>query len=145
MVATTLAKKQILLQIGQVAEQSGMPVKTIRYYEEFGLLKSAERTEGRFRLFASNLITRLNFIKKLQKLGLTLQEILGILQVYDLGLAPCNQIKQQLENQLTEINRRMAELIGLRSEIKSLLKNWISAERAETGEIYPILQKNEHE
>jgi len=141
----TLSQNQIFLQIGQVAEQSGVPIKTIRYYEELGLLKSSGRTDGKFRLFVGDVIKRLAFIKKLQKLGLRLREIAEILQVYDRGLAPCNEIKQQLENQVTEIDRRIAELIGLRSEIKSLLKDWTSTERAEIGEICPILQKDEYE
>ena len=64
-----------LLKIGEVAIQSGVPIKTIRYYEQIGLVKTAERTEGKFRLFEVGIITRLVFIKRLQSLGFSLQEI----------------------------------------------------------------------
>ncbi|MEE3717488.1 heavy metal-responsive transcriptional regulator [Tumidithrix elongata RA019] len=141
----TFSQDRVLLQIGQVAEQSNVPIKTIRYYEEIGLLKSSGRTEGRFRLFAPDAIARVAFIKRLQKLGLSLQEIAEILGVYDRGLAPCTEIKQQLEHQLHEIDRRIAELMTLRGEIDCLLRDWTPTEKASTAEICPILQKHETE
>ncbi|HEY9846787.1 MAG TPA: MerR family transcriptional regulator [Candidatus Caenarcaniphilales bacterium] len=64
-----------LLLIGQLAAQSRVPIKTIRYYEELGLLKSLGRTEGGYRQFSSQVLTRLAFIKRAQNLGLSLQEI----------------------------------------------------------------------
>ena len=142
MVATlSQDQDQELLQIGQVAVQSQVPIKTIRYYEELGLLKSSGRTEGRFRLFTTDTITRIAFIKRLQKLGLSLQEIAEILKVHDRGLAPCAEIKQQLEHQILEIDRRIAELMTLRGEINGLLEDWTPPAKATTGEICPILQK----
>ncbi|BAY80250.1 transcriptional regulator (plasmid) [Nostoc linckia NIES-25] len=48
--------------IGNVAKSSGVPIKTIRYYEELGLLKSSARTEGGFRLFNSDVLERLGFV-----------------------------------------------------------------------------------
>jgi MerR family transcriptional regulator, copper efflux regulator len=142
MVATlSQDQDQALLQIGQVAAQSQVPIKTIRYYEELGLLKSSERTEGRFRLFSPNTIARISFIKRLQKLGLSLQEIAEILGVYDRGFAPCDEIKQQLEHQILEIDRRISELMTLRGEINKLLEDWTPQAKTTTGEICPILQK----
>ncbi|TYQ28966.1 heavy metal-responsive transcriptional regulator [Pseudanabaena sp. UWO311] len=134
---------QALLQIGQVAVQSQVPIKTIRYYEELGLLKSSERTEGGFRLFSPNTIARISFVKRLQKLGLSLQEIAEILGVYDRGLVPCTEIKQQLEHQILEIDRRISELMTLRGEINELLEDWTPPAKTTTGEICPILQKSE--
>ncbi|HEY9299015.1 MAG TPA: MerR family DNA-binding transcriptional regulator, partial [Phormidium sp.] len=62
-------------QIGFVAKQSGVSIKTIRYYEELGLLKASSRTEGGYRLFDADVLSRLSFIKRAQSLGLTLAEI----------------------------------------------------------------------
>ncbi len=146
MVATLFqdqTKDQLLLQIGQVAVQSQVPIKTIRYYEELGLLKSSGRTEGRFRLFAPDTIKRITFIKRLQKLGLSLQEIADILEVHDRGLAPCSEIKQQLEHQILEIDRRITELMTLRGEINELLDDWTPTAKITEGEICPILKKTE--
>jgi DNA-binding transcriptional MerR regulator len=140
--ATALSQVQKLLQIGQVSASSGVPIKTIRYYEELGLLKPLGRTESRFRLFEPVTINRLTFIKRLQKLGLSLQEIAEILQVYDRGLTPCDEIKHKLEQQMRDIDRRIQELQTLRGEIGSLLGDWTPAEEARVGEICPILQRN---
>jgi MerR family transcriptional regulator, copper efflux regulator len=131
-----------LLQIGNVADRSNVPIKTIRYYEEIGLLKSSGRTEGKFRLFAPEVVERIGFIKRLQKLGLSLQEIAEILQVYDCGLIPCLEIEQQLKHQIQEIDRHIAELTTLRGEISNLLKDWIPVQGLEAGRICPILQKD---
>ncbi|ELS34688.1 MULTISPECIES: heavy metal-responsive transcriptional regulator [Pseudanabaena] len=133
------SSQELLLQIGQVAAKSQVPIKTIRYYEELGLVKSAGRTEGKFRLFAPETIARIAFIKRLQKLGLSLQEIAEILAVYDRGLTPCAEIKQQLERQILEIDRRITELMTLRSEISELLEDWTPHPKAIAGEICPIL------
>ncbi|AFY73578.1 putative transcriptional regulator [Synechococcus sp. PCC 7502] len=132
-----------LLQIGSVADRSNVPIKTIRYYEEIGLLKSSGRTEGKFRLFAPDVIKRIGFIKRLQKLGLSLQEIAEILQVYDQGLTPCEEIEQRLKGQILEIDRHIAELTTLRGEISNLLKDWIPVQGLEAGKICPILQKDD--
>ena len=139
---TACSQAQTLLQIGQIATQSGVPIKTIRYYEELGLLKPSGRSESKFRLFEPDAIARLTFIKRLQKLGLSLQEIAEILQVYDRGLLPCDEIKQKLEQQLLDIDRRIQELQTLRSEIGNLLGDWTPAEETRFGEICPILQRS---
>lgn len=139
---TACSQAQTLLQIGQIATQSGVPIKTIRYYEELGLLKPPGRSESKFRLFEPDAIARLMFIKRLQKLGLSLQEIAEILQVYDRGLPPCDEIKQKLEQQLLDIDRRIQELQTLRGEIGSLLGDWTPLEETRSGEICPILQRS---
>ncbi|WP_254721727.1 MerR family transcriptional regulator [Kovacikia minuta] len=77
-----------LLKIGEVANITGLPVKTIRYYEEIGLLVPVvERSETGYRLFHDQILNRLAFIKRAQSLGLSLNEIKAILQVHDQGRA----------------------------------------------------------
>jgi DNA-binding transcriptional MerR regulator len=80
--------KQLLL-IGQVTEKSGIPIRTIPYYESLGLIQSSARTEGVYRQFTADVLTRLAFIKRAQHLGLSLEEIRDILKVYDHGKPPC--------------------------------------------------------
>jgi DNA-binding transcriptional MerR regulator len=63
------------MKIGELSTRSQVPIKTIRYYEEIGLLLMPDRTEGHFRLFPSETIQRLLFIKRLQMLSLSLQEV----------------------------------------------------------------------
>ncbi len=126
--------------IGQVTALSGVAIRTIRYYEERGLLKSSGRTEGGFRQFYPDVITRLAFIKRAQNLGLSLEEIGEILKVYDQGNLPCGEIKQKLEDKLLEIDRQIEQLLTLRSELKGLLSGWKSFPNPQRGTICPIIQ-----
>lgn len=81
-----------LKQIGPIAKESGVPIKTIRYYEELGLLQAVDRTEGGYRLFDASVFDRLSFIKRAQSLGLSLAEIKEFLDVHDQGDLPCDHV-----------------------------------------------------
>jgi MerR family transcriptional regulator, copper efflux regulator len=117
--------KDKLLKIGEVAETSGLPVKTIRYYEEIGLLTpTVERSEARYRLFHSQVLNRLAFIKRSQSLGLNLKEIHQILAVHDHGELPCGEVKQHLEAKVAEITRQIEALNTLRTELQGILSGW---------------------
>lgn len=114
-----------LLKIGEVAETSGLPVKTIRYYEEIGLLTpTVERSESRYRLFHAQVLNRLAFIKRSQSLGLNLKEIQQILAVHDQGELPCGEVKQHLEAKVAEITQQIEALKTLKTELQGILSGW---------------------
>ena len=113
------------LKIGEVAQKSGVPVKTIRYYEEIGLLApTVERSETGYRLFATQVLNRLAFIKRAQSLGLSLREIKEILTLHDRGQLPCGEVKQLLNEKLSAITQQIEALEILRSELQGLLSGW---------------------
>lgn len=132
-----------LLLIGQVAEQTHIPIKTIRYYEELGLLHTSGRTEGGFRQFSPEVLVRLAFIKRAQSLGLSLQEIGEILKVYDRGELPCGELKKRLEHKREEIDRRINQLQILQAELQGLLSGWESFPVEPNGTICPIIERPE--
>lgn len=68
-----------LMQIGQVAERTGLSLRTIRFYEENGLVLPAARSEGGFRLYAGDAVVRLEVIKRMKPLGFTLEEMRELL------------------------------------------------------------------
>lgn len=114
-----------LLKIGQVATESKLPVKTIRYYEDLGLLKSVvKRTESGYRLFHPSVFNRLAFIKRAQSLGLSLQEIQEILLIHDRGNLPCGVVKNRLLSKLAQINHQIEALELLKSELQGILSGW---------------------
>jgi DNA-binding transcriptional MerR regulator len=92
------------MKIGALAGRNGLPVKTLRYYEDLGLLPAIGRSEGGYRLFAEESLRRLEFIRKLKTLGLSLEEIQGCLAVHDAGDLPCDDIAIQLECQIERID-----------------------------------------
>jgi MerR family transcriptional regulator, copper efflux regulator len=128
--------------IGFVAKESGLPIKTIRYYEELGLLKTTGRTEGGYRLFDEDVFARLNFIKRSQSLGLSLAEIKEFLNIHDQGQLPCDRIKPQLEHKVQEIDHQIQQLKILKQELEGLLSGWHRVDSPFSGEtICPILEQ----
>lgn len=113
------------LKIGEVANLTGMSVKTIRYYEEIGLLEpTTTRAESGYRLFNSQVLNRLAFIKRSQSLGLSLSEIRDILEVHDSGELPCGTVKQHLLLKVEAITEQIEALEILKSELVGLLSGW---------------------
>jgi MerR family transcriptional regulator, copper efflux regulator len=121
-VATDLEQR---LKIGEVSAISGLPVKTIRYYEEIGLLApTVERSQAGYRLFRSHVLNRLAFIKRSQALGLSLNEVQEILSVHDDGQLPCGEVKQHLQAKVSEINQQIEALQTLKAELQGILSGW---------------------
>ncbi|CAC5343829.1 MULTISPECIES: heavy metal-responsive transcriptional regulator [Planktothrix] len=113
------------LKIGDVAQQSGLSVKTVRYYEEIGLLApTVERSDSGYRLFEPSVINRLGFVRRAQSLGLSLNEIRDILKVSDRGELPCEEVKQHLALKVEEINHQITALEILKTELQQLLNHW---------------------
>ena len=120
----TTATKQ-LLKIGEVAASSGLSVKTIRYYEEIGLLApTVERSQAGYRLFNTEVLNRLAFVKRAQSLGLALSEIRTILTVHDGGELPCYEVKQHLEDKVAIVSQQIQALETLRAELNGILSGW---------------------
>ncbi len=72
-----------LLQIGDVAERTGLSLRTVRHYEEVGLLPAAERSPGGFRLYTDAAVDRLLVIKQMKPLGFTLEQMRDLLETLD--------------------------------------------------------------
>ncbi|WP_235003461.1 MerR family transcriptional regulator [Blastococcus haudaquaticus] len=88
-----------LMQIGQVAERTGLSLRTIRFYEENGLVIPTARSEGGFRLYSENDVSRLEVIKRMKPLGFTLeemQELLTLLADLDSGTGDRKQLVDRL-------------------------------------------------
>ena len=73
-----------LLQIGQAAQRAGLSLRTVRYYEETGLLEPAKRTDGGFRLYTAAHVDRLALIKRMKPLGFTVQQMRELLDARDI-------------------------------------------------------------
>lgn len=72
-----------LLHIGEVAERVGLSLRTVRYYEEIGLVEPSDRTEGGFRLYSGEDVRRLLLVKRIKSLRVPLEEMSGILETID--------------------------------------------------------------
>ena len=107
--------------IGEIAERSGVPAKTLRYYEDIGLLAPPERTAAGYRVYDDVVLDRLAFIRAAQATGLTLGEIRGIVALRDDGEAPCGHVLDLLRSRSQEIARRIRELRTLQRDLDALV------------------------
>ncbi|MBW4440185.1 MAG: heavy metal-responsive transcriptional regulator [Plectolyngbya sp. WJT66-NPBG17] len=120
------------LKIGEAAAKSGLPVKTIRYYDDIGLLTpTVERSQSGYRLFMPEVVDRLAFIKRAQSLGLSLVEVKEILAVHDRGLLPCEKVKEQIQDKVAQISEQIEQLNTLRTELQTVLSQWQEQPAAE--------------
>lgn len=108
------------MRIGDLATASGLSTKTIRYYEQAGLLPEPPRTPGGYRDYPAEAANRLAFIRDAQHAGLTLAEIRSVLVLRDSGETPCGHVTDLIHQHLEEINRRMAELRKTRTVLRDL-------------------------
>src|SRR5215471_13734251 len=108
-------------EIGEIAKEFGISTRTIRYYEERGLLGPVRRREGRRRVYGAAEIARLRFIQKLKLLGLSLEEIAELNDVHAHGStrSMIGRLLPKLDQQLAQIDERMRALGALREEIHS--------------------------
>ena len=102
------------MRIGETAAAAGLTTKTLRFYEERGLLPTADRAPNGYRDYAQETVGRLEFIRRGRTAGLTLAQIGDILSVRDIGQAPCVHVRDLLAKQLTDLDAHIAELTALR-------------------------------
>ena len=109
-----------LLSIAQVREKTGVSARTLRYYEELGLLPGVRRRAGGRRVYGRDELERLRFIQRLKALGLTLAEVKQLNAVYAIGgstLALLEKLDELLGRHQGELDARIGELMALRDEI----------------------------
>lgn len=108
------------MRIGELATRSGVPVKTIRYYEDIGVLAEADRTPSGYRDYDDPAIDRLAFVRAAQAVGLTLGEIRQVVALRERGETPCTHAVELLERRADEIEGRIAELQRLQVDLRRL-------------------------
>ncbi|MHB1433080.1 MAG: MerR family DNA-binding protein [Streptosporangiaceae bacterium] len=109
------------MRIGALAAAAGITARTIRFYEQAGLLPDPPRTTAGYRDYPDQAPARLAFIRAAQSAGLTLAEIRGILAVRDHDRPPCTHVTSLLHQHLAETERRLAELAETRAMLRGLL------------------------
>lgn len=109
------------MKIGQVASGSGVSIDTIRFYERRGVLSAPPRTAAGYRIYTDAAVARIRLARRLQSLGLTLDEIISALHERDEGHASCETQRWRLAAALDRIEVRIAELARLRGEVRDAL------------------------
>ena len=108
------------MKIGDVADASGLTAKTIRYYEDIGLVRPARRTNG-YRDFAETDVHKLTFLARARSLGFSISACRTLLSLYDDRSRASADVKAVAEAHLRRIDRKIAELEGLRGTLATLV------------------------
>lgn len=124
------------MRIGELAVRSGVPPKTIRYYEQIDLIPPPPRTAGGYREFGDDAAGRLAFIRAAQSIGLSLGEIREILAFRDRGQAPCSHVATLIERHAADLSDRIAALERMRRDLEQLIRTWPSPSTETTSSTY---------
>lgn len=109
--------------IQELAQLSGVPAKTIRYYESIGLLPAPERADNNYRQYTPEAVERLRFIVSARSLGFTLADIGEFLTARDAGTLPCRRVLDSFDQRILDIDRRIADLLTLRDTLTRVQKD----------------------
>lgn len=110
-----------MVQIGELAKSLGITTRTIRYYEEIGLMGKTDRLGGSTRSYTNDDVLRLKFILKLKTMGISLKEIEQLSDIFDIHEKDFNKITPKLieilDNHIAKVDEKMANLSSLRKDI----------------------------
>ena len=110
------------MQIGHVAERSGVAAKTIRYYEDIGLIARAARSPAGYRRYGESDVQTLSFISRSRSLGFSVNDVANLLALwYDKQRASA-EVKKLASNHLRRIDRKIAELQAMRDTLVDLIE-----------------------
>lgn len=112
------------LKIGEVSKLSGVGVEALRFYERSGLLGRPGRTSSGYRLYGREVLERLDFIRRAQVLGFSLEEIGRVIAEREAGRSPCAEVRQVVERRLEELDERLAQMKRYRKELVATLAEW---------------------
>lgn len=107
-----------LLQIGDVASQTGLSADAIRFYERERLLQRPVRSTGGFRLFSKSDIADLDFIRNAQSLGFSLQEIRDLVALRNSRHPDCGRVEKMLEHKIASVRGKIDALRKLERELR---------------------------
>lgn len=109
------------MNIGDAAERSGLPAKTIRYYEDIGLVVAARRANG-YRDYDEQHLHKLRFVQRARSLGFSVDECRSLLSLYEDKRRASADVKALAEGRLDDIDRKIDELRSMRAALAKLVE-----------------------
>lgn len=108
------------MRIGEAAAAAGMTTKTLRFYENCGLLPAVERAANGYRDYGNDAVDRVDFIRRGRAAGLGLAQLRTLLDLRTDGTAPCGHLTEVLADQLAQLDRKITALQTLRDALADL-------------------------
>ena len=123
------------MNISQAAKATDLPVKTVRYYADIGLVEPASRSDAGYRIYDDAALRKLAFIRRARAFGFSIDDCRELLGLYSDPDRSSADVKRVAERQLEEIDRKAKELAALREELAHL----VHACRGDTRPDCPIM------
>lgn len=107
-----------------LASLTGVSTDTLRHYERLGLLPGTRRSAAGYRRYPMQTAERVLVIQRSLVVGFTLKDLAQVLAQRDRGSAPCRGVRALVGDRLSDLDRRIEELIELRAELRTLVADW---------------------
>ena len=119
-----LGQARSVLRSGELARLAGVSTDLLRHYERIGVLPKAERAANGYRAYPAAALIRVRVARRAVMLGFTLPELGRIFCVRDCGGAPCRSVRAFADEKLRQVEKSLAELRALRSQLRGMLAEW---------------------
>ena len=128
------------LKIGDVAKQTGVAVGALRYYESLGLL-SSERGDNGYRYYSAAVVHQVQFIKKAQALGFSLEDVGDVLNVHQRGDLPCEFVQSLLQDKIHQLETQIQQMTVFKADLEQYRDRWAESHpRPQPGDICPLIE-----
>jgi DNA-binding transcriptional MerR regulator len=112
------------MRSAELARRAGVSTDALRHYERVGVLPAPERTVGNYRVYPAGALKRVQMVRRALAFGFSLAELAGIFRVRDHGGTPCRAARELGRAKLVDVEQRLVELTGLRTQLKKMLRDW---------------------
>jgi Cu(I)-responsive transcriptional regulator len=110
------------MNIGAIAKRTGLPAKTIRYYESIGLIPPALRSEGNYRTYSEQDLQTLKFVQRARGLGFSVKDVSRLLTLWQDRRRASAEVRRMAQDHVGEIDRKIEELKGMRRTLTHLIE-----------------------
>lgn len=117
------------IAIGRLSKHTGTNIETIRYYERVGLLPAPARSSGGYRLYGTDHLKRLNFIRRARALGFSIGEVRTLLRLADERKRPCAEVRVVADTHLKDVRAKIADLRRMERVLKATIARCASGQR----------------
>ena len=130
------------MNIGQAAKISGLTVKTVRYYDNIGLVKAYQNSENQYRVYSKDDIATLQFIGRARRFGFSIEECRELLSLYQDKNRPSREVKELTLEKLARIDNKLDELRNLRNQLYHLSKSCSGDDRPDCPILDALASEN---
>ncbi|MCH7686954.1 MAG: heavy metal-responsive transcriptional regulator [Planctomycetes bacterium] len=117
--------------ISQLAKAAEVPTTTVRYYERIGLVEPEDRSQGNYRLYSDESLSKLKFVRAAQAIGFTLEDVKALLGIHGGRTPSCDEVQMLIEERLADIDHRLKDLRHVKRVLASTLERCRETEQVQ--------------